>query len=249
MDSSESIFSFKLSYNKAMNHMLKTILPLTLISFSTVTLAAPGKSAYGKFVPQGWAVLETASGDLNRDGKIDAALIIQQNNPNNIKSHDGLGSDRLNLNPRKLLVLFQTAQGYQLITENDSLPTENDEQSPCLADPMEDGGINIHKGILKINLHYWLSCGSWYVTNNSFSFRYQNNAMRLIGFDQSEFHRASGDQSSRSINFSTGKVKTTTGENEFAESTQPVQVKWSKLQQTYNLKLEQIDFNEPPEFK
>ncbi len=109
MDSSESIFSLNFSYNKAMNHMLKTILPLTLISFSTVTLAAPDKLAYAKFVPQGWTVLETASGDLNRDGKIDAALIIQQNNPNNIKSHEGLGSDRLNLNPRKLLILFQTA--------------------------------------------------------------------------------------------------------------------------------------------
>lgn len=229
--------------------MLKTILPLTLISFSTVTLAASDKSAYAKFVPQGWTVLETVSGDLNRDGKIDAALIIQQNNPNNIKSHEGLGSDRLNLNPRKLLILFQTAQGYQLITENDSLPTENDEESPCLADPLQDGGLSITKGLLKINLHYWLSCGSWYVTNNNYSFRYQNNTMTLIGFDQTEFHRASGDQTSRSINFSTGKIKIMTGENEFTDTKQPIKVQWSKLKKSYPLKFEQINFNEPPKYQ
>jgi hypothetical protein len=229
--------------------MIKNILPLCCLGFCIPSFAATPSSSFTPFIPKNWKIIETVTGDLNRDGLNDSVLVIEDNNPENVIANAGLGSDRLNLNPRKLLVLFQTAQGYQLITENDSLPTENDEESPCLADPMEDGGISIHKGILKINLHYWLSCGSWYVTNNSFSFRYQNNAMRLIGFDQNEFHRASGDQSSRSINFSTGKVKTTTGENEFAESTQPVQVKWSKLQQTYNLKLEQIDFNEPPEFK
>ena len=249
MDSSESIFSLNFSYNKAMNHMLKTILPLTLISFSTVTLAAPDKSAYAKFVPQGWTVLETATGDLNRDGKIDAALIIQQNNPNNIKSHEGLGSDRLNLNPRKLLVLFQTAQGYQLITENDSLPTENDEESPCLADPLEDGGLSITKGLLKINLHYWLSCGSWYVTNNSYTFRYQNNNLSLIGFDSNDFHRASGDITERSINFSTSKVKTTTGKNEFADASQPIKVQWSTLKNKYPLTLQDIDFSEYTEYQ
>ncbi|SFS75263.1 hypothetical protein SAMN05444586_100759 [Acinetobacter bohemicus] len=41
----------------------------------------------------------------------------------------------------------------------------------------------------------------------------------------------------------TGKVKNTTGENEFAESTQPVKVQWSTL------KLEQVQFNEPHEFE
>lgn len=249
MDSSESIFLLNFSYNKTMNHMLKTILTLTLISFSTVTLAASDKSAYTKFIPQGWTVLETVTGDLNRDGKADTAFIIQQNDPNNIKSHEGLGSERLNLNPRKLLVLFQTAQGYQLITENDSLPSENDEESPCLADPLEDGGIAITKGLLKISLHYWLSCGSWYVTNNSYTFRFQNNNFSLIGFDSNDFHRASGDITEKSINFSTGKVKTTTGKNEFSDTSQPVKVHWSSLKNKYQLKLQDIDFSEYTEYQ
>ena len=229
--------------------MIKTILPLCCLGFSITSFAATSPANYSQFIPKNWKIIETVTGDLNRDGLNDTVIVIEENNPENLIANSGLGSDVLNTNPRSLLVLFKTAQGYQLISKNDLLPSENDAESPCLADPLEDGGMSINKGILKINLHYWLSCGSWYVTNNNFSFRYQNKAMHLIGFDQTEFHRASGDQSSRSINFSTGKMKSTTGENEFAESKQPVQVKWSKLKQTYKLKLEQIDFNEPPEFK
>ena len=47
----------------------------------------------------------------------------------------------------------------------------------------------------------------------------------------------------------TGKVKSTTDQNEFAESTQPVKVQWTTLKQRYTLKLEQVQFNEPLEFK
>jgi hypothetical protein len=251
MDSSESIFYtfYNLFIIKVQNIMLKNILTLTLVTLSCSAFAASDTSAYSKFIPQGWKILETATGDLNRDGQIDAALIIQQNNPNNIKSHDGLGSDRLNLNPRKLLVLFKTAQGNQLMTENYSLPTENDEESPCLADPLEDGGIVITKGLLKINLHYWLSCGSWYVTNNSYTFRYQNNNFNLIGFDSNDFHRASGDITEKSINFSTGKVKSTTGKNEFAETAQPIKTEWSTLKNKYQIQLHDIDFSEYAEYQ
>jgi len=63
------------------------------------------------------------------------------------------------------------------------------------------------------------------------------------------FHRASGESTARSINFLTGKVKTTTDENEFAEQTQPAKVQWSTLKHRYALKLEQVQFNQPQEFK
>ncbi len=100
-----------------------------------------------------------------------------------------------------------------------TLPTEGDIESPCLADPLgETEALSIQKGVLKIHLHYWLSCGSWYVTNHTYTFRYQDRAFKLIGYDVDDFHRASGDITARSINFMTGKVKSTTGENEFAET-------------------------------
>ena len=148
------------------------------------------------------------------------------------------------------MVLFKQPNGYQLIASNHSLPTEGNLDSPCLADPLgESEALSIQKGVLKIHLHYWLSCGSWYVTNHIYTFQYHDHSFKLIGYDTNDFHRASGDITAQSINFMTGKVKTTTGENEFAESTQPVKLQWSTLKQRYALKLEQVQFNEPREFE
>ena len=80
------------------------------------------------------------------------------------------------------------------------------------------------------------------MTNNTFSFRYQNQGFKLIGFDQMSFHRASGEESSLSINFSTGKMKKTTDKNEFEESIQPAKFEWKNLKKQYDLKLESINF-------
>ena len=208
------------------------------------------KASYQSFIPKNWKVLEKVQGDLNQDGQADIALIIEDTNPENFVANAGLGSDVLNLNQRKLLVLFKQAQGYHLAASNSTLPTEGDAESPCLADPLgETEALSIQKGLLKVHLHYWLSCGSWYVTNHIYTFRYQDRAFKLIGYDVHDFHRASGDITAQSINFITGKIKSTTGENEFAESPQPAKVQWSTLKKRYTLKLEQVQFNEYHEFK
>ncbi|MBJ9984548.1 hypothetical protein IAE19_03725 [Acinetobacter sp. S40] len=229
--------------------MLKTIIALGCLAVTATTFANSDQAKYQSFIPKNWKIIETGKGDLNQDGMEDLALVIEENNPEKIISNDRLGSPELNTNPRALLVLFRTAQGYQLISKSLQLPSENDADSPCLADPLEDGGIMISKGILKINLHYWLSCGSWYVTNNNFSFRYQNGKFKLIGFDQNSFHRASGEESGVSINFLTGKLKKTTDGNEFEETAKPARVEWKKLKQHYDLNLEHVNFKEPPEFQ
>ncbi|WP_130802800.1 hypothetical protein [Acinetobacter ihumii] len=229
--------------------MLKIMIAFLGSTFATSIMASPAPAQYQQFIPKQWKILQTVKGDLNRDGQEDIVLVIEENNPKNILTNDRLGSPKLNINPRVLLVLFKTNQGYQLISKNQQLPSANDAESPCLADPLEDGGVSISKGILKINLNYWLSCGSWYVTNNTFSFRYQDRAFKLIGFDQMSFHRASGDESHLSINFSTGKLKKISGENEFKDTPQPAKTIWKNLKKQYDLKLESIDFKEPPEFE
>lgn len=241
--------------------MLKLIKPLLILNtlfFITLTNSAWAeieiktnlKASYKSFVPKNWTILEKVQGDLNQDGQADIALIIEDTNPDHFVANAGLGTDVLNTNERKLLVLLKQANGYQLAARNSTLPTEGDVESPCLADPLgESEALSIQKGVLKIHLHYWLSCGSWYVTNHIYAFRYQDHTFKLIGYDVNDFHRASGDITARSINFMTNKVKTTTGENEFAESTQPVKVQWSTLKRRYTLKLEQVQFNEPHEFE
>ena len=46
-----------------------------------------------------------------------------------------------------------------------------------------------------------------------------------------------------------GKLKKISGENEFEDTVQPAKTEWTKLKKQYDLKLEQINFKEPPEFQ
>ncbi|WP_249383836.1 hypothetical protein [Chitinivorax sp. B] len=167
-------------------------------------------------------------GDLNQDGNSDAVLVLQENNPAKRQRNDNFGSTVLNLNPRRLVVLFQAGTGYQQVQHIDGfLPSEHDTETPCLEDPLAEGGIEIKRGILNIDMHYWLSCGSWEVNHKTFRFRHQHNRFRLIGLDSWSFRRNSGERAERSINYLTGKEKHTTGLNEFATS-KPV-VTWKTL--------------------
>ena len=108
--------------------------------------------------------------------------------------------------------------------------------------------LQIKKGVFKITLHYWLSCGSWFVTNNVYSFRYQDQKFKLIGFDTTSFHRASGEITQQSINFLTGKIKQIHGGNEFESTTQPETIQWSKLKKTYSIQLDQMNFDDAQDF-
>lgn len=188
------------------------------------------KKEFQTYIPAGW-VLDTAlRGDLNKDQQADVVLVLRNTDTANFKKNDGLGMDQLDLNPRRLLILFKTGTGYTRELATDVfLPSANSDENPCLEDPLYEGGLEISKGILKIRLHYWLSCGSWYVTDYNYTFRYQNKKFELIGLDVSSFHRASGESSVTSYNFSTRKKQTITGMNEFAETeVKPVE-KWEKI--------------------
>lgn len=229
--------------------MFRNLNCLLSLTFTTVAFANTDQTSYQQFVPKHWKIIQTVQGDLNRDGQKDVVLVIEENNPKNIIINDGFANPKLNINPRTLLVLFKTAEGYQLISKNQQIPSENDAEAACLADPLEDGNVQISKDILKISLNYWFSCGSWYVTNNTFSFRYQDRALKLIGFDQMIFHRASGEQNNLSINFATQKQKRTTDKNGIEDGQQLMKTQWSKIKQHYDLRLEQINFKELPEFK
>lgn len=198
------------------------------------------------FVPPAWRVILHEQGDLNKDGVDDHVLVIEDTNPDNRKLNDGLGLDTLNLNTRRLLVCFKTAAGYRLVAKNDRgfIPPQNDENSPCLADPLlENGGIRLEKGLLKIDFNYWLSCGSWYSSDALYTFRYQHNRFELIGFDHREFHRASGESSATSINYSTGKKSETSGGNMFEDEEDKPQTTWSSFKKKSRYDLEHCDEN------
>lgn len=193
------------------------------------------------FVPKGWKIFKQAEGDLNKDKKNDVVLIIEDTNSANIFKNESLGNPEINLNLRYLLILFKTEKGYELKEINKTfLPTEGSEDTPCLSDPLMDGGIEIKNGAIVLALNYWLSCGSWYTSTNTYTFRYQKNEFELIGFDSQEFHRASGEMSSVSINFSTKKMSITSGGNMFGEDSDGNEIKSEEKTEWKTFKLDKL---------
>lgn len=170
-------------------------------------------------VPENWKIIHKTFGDLNKDGKNDVVIIAEDTRKENFIANERLGPDTLNLNPRILVVAFETNGIFKKIIESNKLITsEHSKESPCLADQYGENPPEIKNNILKITSTVWLSCGSWETSSNTMTFRYQNNTIELIGFDHHSFMRNSGNAKATSINFSTGKMEITTEMNEFEES-------------------------------
>ncbi len=174
------------------------------------------------FIPKGWKEILTTNGDLNKDKLEDTVIVIEKD--------DVLGPDYLNLNSRILLVLFKQKDGtYILASKNDKgfIQSENDEENPTLMDTLT--GISIKNNTLRINFDYFLSAGSYSASQTIFTFRFQNNRFELIGLDNNSFMRNSGEQEEFSINFSTNKMKTTSGRNMFDEELSKPKETWENI--------------------
>lgn len=193
-------------------------------------LPAHGKDTLD-FVPKSWRIVARAAGDLNKDAKDDIVLVIEDTNKENFLENESLGERTLNVNPRYLVILFKDGKGYRLAALNKNfIPPANDEDSLCLAEPLlQEGGVSIKKGVLLIDFHYWLSCGSYGVSHECLKLRWQDNKFVLIGYDSSEYSRSLGDESSESINFITKKKATITGGNIFDETQNKPKTVWKTI--------------------
>ena len=182
------------------------------------------------FIPKGWKSILSANGDLNNDKLEDTVVVIEKDDKANIVKNENLGSEYLNLNPRILLVLFKQKNGsYILASKNDKgfIKSAGDKENSALMDILDN--ISIKNNILKIKFNYFLSAGSWSVTQNTYTFRFQNKKFELIGFDNNSYMRNSGNQEEFSINFSTNKVKITTGGNMFDEKANKPKEEWKTI--------------------
>ena len=86
---------------------MKIINICLLCLVSSLGHAEQTSSAIQKFTPAQWEIISQATGDLNTDGKIDTAIIIQ---PENLKIHN-----------RKLIILMQKNNTLQKVVEK-SIP-------------------------------------------------------------------------------------------------------------------------------
>ncbi len=161
------------------------------------------------FVPTGWKLYDKVEGDLNGDGRDDAALVIQLNDPSGVISNrDGLGVDLYDKNPRMLLVALSDEHG-QLRLAGRNLRIIPDWDSPTISDPY--GSMAIRDGKLWLYLEFFANAGGWTMFNQTFQFRWNGKSMALIGYDYNEVQRNSGETNSISVNYLTHRRSDKTG--------------------------------------
>jgi len=175
------------------------------VAFPTLptTAAAPED-----FVPKGWKLEAKATGDLNRDMLPDVALVLHMDEPKNRIAPSWDDTIRYDTNPRMLVVAFgKKGGGYELAaTDHKLIPRlENQNQD----EPFDE--VKIAGDTLRVKMHLFLSAGGWRMGGSAYTFRWQDGAFRLIGFDRDDVMRNTGDTEEVSINYLTGTKELKTG--------------------------------------
>ena len=172
-----------------MRQLLTTIFLLTFgiafgQDFSYLSINNQGKDI-NSFIPNGWTLLDSTKGDLNKDNHNDLVLIIQHKDSVTIFKNDSDYSDTVLTQPRILIILFhnQTANQYQLVEQSNSFILNHDD--PNMEEPYQD--ISVSNCVLKIDFQIFMNEGGWGMSNNSYKFRYQDNQFVLIGADYNSF--------------------------------------------------------------
>nr|WP_246587132.1 lysozyme inhibitor LprI family protein [Stakelama flava] len=160
-----------------------------------------------KAIPSKWAQVALARGDLNDDGRADAALLLRDTDPA-LKLVRGGGA--FDTNPYLLAVYFaDPGGGYRRVLENHRLIPRHRSRA---VDDVTNGGIAIANGNLQISLGLFSGSNSG-MGNRSFTFRWRKGAnlhsgrFLLTGFDSMEVNRADGGVLSDSYDYLTGRKK------------------------------------------
>jgi hypothetical protein len=160
------------------------------------------------FVPKRWKLTQKAVGDLNGDRIPDAALAIWMDDPRNRIHPSYDPKHRYDTNPMMLVVVFGSRSGgYDLAVANHEL-------IPRRTNPNEDpafNGVAITNGVLRVKLHEYLEAGGWWLGKMSFAFRWQDGALRLIGFDRDGIVKNTGATDVASVNYPARRMVVKTG--------------------------------------
>lgn len=181
----------------------------------TAAIAIPGPdkiaadtlpNAFDRFLPKGYVIFDTLSGELNKDGLNDCILIIKGTDKSKVVTDEYRGE--LDRNRRGIIVLFGGTEGYEVASKN----------YECFSSENEDGGayfpadlyIETENGNLYLRyLHgrygYW-----------TYTFRFQNSDFELIGYDASSSNGPVVSHST-SINYMTNRKTEKENTNESAE--------------------------------
>ena len=175
------------------------------------------------FIPNSWTVLDTAIGDLNKDGRDDIAFVIQYHDSAHIILTSYNDNDTVFAQPRILLIAIYdgNSKDFTLIEQSNTFILSHEDSN--MEEPFQD--ILISKGILKIDFNIFMNSGGWGTFTNNYKFRYQDNEFKLIGADHHYINRGSGETEDRSYNFLTRRMKISTG----TISSDKLNTKWQTL--------------------
>lgn len=190
------------------------------------------KIKYKAYIPAKYVLFEAIQGDLNNDGIQDLVLIVKATDPTQWVNHEYRG--KLDRNRRGMIVLLADKGKYKPILSNLS----------CFSSENEEGGVyfapelwfEINKGLL--NVHYGHGrYGYW-----NYSFRLQNQDLRLIGYDSSSNHEPYVE-SETSMNFLTDKKVIRKNLNEDPDGEPRFKEIWSKakISPIYLSKIQDFD--------
>lgn len=188
---------------------------------------APSAADAAGFVPAGWRVEREARGDLNGDGAADLAFVLRMSDPANVLANDNLGENPFDTNPRILGVAFAAAGGgYRLAVQDHALIPRR--EYPNLSDPFgaDDADFEIARGTLRLSLYRFANAGGWDMGPTAFTFRWQQDALRLIGFDFTNVKRNTGCITALSINYLTRRARLSVGR---IDSETDERVNWRNL--------------------
>ena len=191
----------------------------TCLGAQAVELKPQGVSVED-IVPAGWSHQE-AQGDLNKDGIPDLVVVATPDDVENTTTRsDGYV---YNFNQPILAIYFGTAQGqfHQWKAYDNVIPGDDSENCH------NDVSLEItDRGVIRISIQLFCSAGSYGVSTDTYSFRYQNGDFYLIGMDKEEMQRNTGKITLVSENYLTWKRQTTVS-NAFDDSA-PIE-KWTKI--------------------
>lgn len=184
-------------------------------------LAFSQSNTIESFIPKGWKQIAIAKGDLNSDNSVDVAIVVEDCSKKNLLvNNEGMGHNTLNVNLRRIIILFKDGQGYSLKTANTQfIPSENDGEDYCLNDPFvkTPNGFFIKQGVLIILFKQEAVCGRYNDRDRTYKFRLQQKDFVLIGYDEQSWDKQDGNIEKVSINFLNRKKSVTTGGNDFNE--------------------------------
>ncbi|MEH1009424.1 hypothetical protein VDP25_16925 [Winogradskyella sp. ECml5-4] len=183
--------------------MKKRILTLLFLGFFILGCSQNNDSIYPNFIGQNlntiennsdWKILEKSSGDFNKDGFKDSALILE--------SKDSILEKRcsdcklLKNKPRIIVILLNQNNIEKAIIQNNKFIARGDEGGML---PHLEPKLSIENGLLNIYYQFTRS-------NQSYTFEFDNNQMVIIKAESNGVHSASGNFENDKYDFKKGEI-------------------------------------------